>query len=125
MQGIREDIYQLPQQRIGAVSQLAIDDPDVIALWFGEPDLDTPDFIQDAAVSAMRAGQTRYAHRRGIEPLRQAICQYLNGLYGTSLDIERITCFGSGMTGIMVATQTLLANGDNIVLVSQIGRAHV
>lgn len=120
MDGIRHIIRDLPQQRIGAVSQLAIDDPDVIPLWFGEPDLDTPDFIQQAAIAAMRAGQTRYAHRRGIEPLRQAICEYLNGLYLADLDIDRITCYGSGMTAIMVTCQSLLSNGDNIVLVSPV-----
>ncbi|MFT5390154.1 MAG: aspartate aminotransferase [Gammaproteobacteria bacterium] len=118
MDGIRHIIQELPQQRIGAVSQLAFNDPDVIPLWFGEPDLDTPKFIQDTAIAAMRQGQTRYAHRRGIAPLRAAICDYLNGLYNVNLDSERITCFGSGMTAIMVATQTLLENGDNIVLVS-------
>lgn len=122
MQGIRPVIKELPQQRIGAVSQLAlgVEESDFISLWFGEPDLDTPDFIQDAAIAAMRAGETRYAHRRGITPLREAICSYLNGLYGVALDIERITCFGSGMTSIMVACQTLLGNGDNIVLISPI-----
>ena len=122
MEGIRSVIRDLPQQRIGAVSQLGLGDTesDVIALWFGEPDLDTPDFIKDAAVAALQAGETRYAHRRGIAPLREAICAYLNGLYGTELGEERITCFGSGMTSIMAACQTLLGNGDNIVLVSPI-----
>ena len=82
MEGIRSVIRDLPQQRIGAVSQLGLGDTesDVIALWFGEPDLDTPDFIKDAAVAALQAGETRYAHRRGIAPLREAICAYLNGL---------------------------------------------
>lgn len=120
MQGIRDGIYQLPQQRISAVSQLALGNPDVIPLWFGEPDLDTPDFIQQAAISAMQAGETRYAQRRGIDPLREAICDYLGGLYDIPLDVDRVTCFGSGMTSIMVAAQTLLANGDNIVLISPV-----
>ncbi|MEM7252795.1 MAG: pyridoxal phosphate-dependent aminotransferase [Pseudomonadota bacterium] len=119
MQGLRDIISDLPQQRIGAVAGLAIGNPDVIPLWFGEPDLDTPEFIRNAAIEAMNAGETRYAHRRGIPALRNAIRTYISDLYGIApLDDDRISCLGSGMTAIMVACQMLLNNGDNIVLVS-------
>ncbi|MCH9670720.1 MAG: pyridoxal phosphate-dependent aminotransferase [Gammaproteobacteria bacterium] len=119
MEGLRNVIATLPEQRIGAVAGLAINNPDVIPLWFGEPDLDTPEFIRDAAIKALGEGQTRYAHRRGIPALRSAIQKYLTDLYEIApLDIERISCLGSGMTAIMVSCQMLLNNGDNIVMVS-------
>jgi aspartate aminotransferase len=59
---------------------------DLCDLTVGEPDLDTPDFIKDAAVQALREGMTKYTDARGMEALRKAICQKLerdNGLHYT------------------------------------------
>ena len=48
---------------------------DVCGFAAGEPDFDTPDFIKEAAITALRNGQTKYAPTPGIEPLRQAIAR--------------------------------------------------
>ena len=117
---VRPANAEMQTQRIGEVSRIAIGDPDVIPLWFGEPDLDTPEFIRQAAIDAMQAGQTRYVNKRGIPELRQAILDYTQSQFGIGLDPERITVTGSGMTAIMIATETLVNNGDNVVLVSPI-----
>src|ERR1700721_2417678 len=58
---------------IGAVASLALGDPDIIALWFGETDLVTPAFIREAAKQALDEGRTFYTNARGITPLREAI----------------------------------------------------
>ena len=58
MPTVRKAISDMQTQRIGEVSRIAIGDPDVIPLWFGEPDLDTPEFIRRAAIDAMQAGHT-------------------------------------------------------------------
>ena len=59
MPTVRTAISQMQTQRIGEVSRIAIGDPDVIPLWFGEPDLDTPEFIRQAAIDAMQSGHPR------------------------------------------------------------------
>ena len=46
---------------------------DVIDLGAGEPDFDTPDNIKDAAIAAIRRGETKYTPVPGIPELRQAI----------------------------------------------------
>jgi len=46
---------------------------DVIDLGAGEPDFDTPDNIKDAAIAAIRRGETKYTPVPGIVELRQAI----------------------------------------------------
>ena len=120
MPTVRHAISEMETQRIGEVSRIAIGDPDVIPLWFGESDVDTPDFIGEAAIAAIRAGHTRYVNKRGIPELRQAVHDYMQGLYAVDLDPERITVTGSGMTAIMIATETLVDNGDNVVLISPI-----
>ena len=56
---------------------------DIIALGAGEPDFDTPEHIKEAAIRAIRDGQTKYTDVDGTPELRQAICDKLardNGL---------------------------------------------
>ncbi len=48
---------------------------DVIDFGTGEPDFDTPQFIKDAAIRALRQGKTKYTAVAGILPLRKAIAQ--------------------------------------------------
>jgi aspartate/methionine/tyrosine aminotransferase len=120
MPTVRTAISEMQTQRIGEVSRIAIGDPDVIPLWFGEPDLDTPEFIRQAAIDALQSGQTRYVNKRGIPELRQNILDYTQAQFGVGLEPERITVTGSGMTAILIATETLVNNGDNVVLVSPI-----
>ena len=47
---------------------------DVIGLGAGEPDFDTPDNIKEAAIAAIRRGETKYPPVEGIAELRAAIC---------------------------------------------------
>ena len=46
---------------------------DVLVLAAGEPDFDTPKNIQDAAIKAMKGGQTRYVPGKGTPELQKAI----------------------------------------------------
>src|SRR3546814_9341708 len=46
---------------------------DVIGLSAGEPDFDTPDFVKEAAIEAIRAGQTKYTLVDGTIALKEAI----------------------------------------------------
>jgi aspartate aminotransferase len=47
---------------------------DVISFGAGEPDFDTPPRIKEAAIQAMRRGQTKYTEVGGIPELRAAVC---------------------------------------------------
>jgi aspartate/methionine/tyrosine aminotransferase len=120
MAPIRSVIARMESQRIAEVARVGMERPDVIALWFGESDVDTPDFIRQAATAAMNEGRTFYVHRRGVLALRRELQSYLARLHGVTLDLERITVAASGMTAIMIALQCLVDNGDNVVVVSPI-----
>jgi len=50
---------------------------DVISFGAGEPDFDTPQRIKDAALDAMRRGQTKYTEVGGVPELRTAVCAKL------------------------------------------------
>jgi aspartate aminotransferase len=46
---------------------------DIVSLGFGEPDFDTPQHIQEAAIQAIRDGKTRYTQVDGTPELKDAI----------------------------------------------------
>ena len=50
---------------------------DVISFGAGEPDFDTPERIKEAALEAMRRGQTKYTEVGGVPELRAAVCAKL------------------------------------------------
>jgi aspartate/methionine/tyrosine aminotransferase len=118
--GIRPAIEALPASKIGEVAAVGFGDPAVVPLWFGESDLPTPSFIGDAAVAALRDGQTFYTHKRGIPALRQAIAEYLTRLHEKPVGAERVAVTSAGMSAIMLACQILVEPGDNVVIVSPV-----
>lgn len=61
---------------------------DVLDLCVGEPDFDTPAFIADAGVQAIRDGKTRYTPAAGIPQLRAAIAHDIRRLSTRDLDVD-------------------------------------
>jgi aspartate aminotransferase len=67
---------------------------DVCSFGAGEPDMDTPAYIKDAAVAALASGKTKYTASAGLLELREAICAKLkadNGLSYTP-DLVSVNC---------------------------------
>ena len=91
---------------------------DVIALGAGEPDFDTPDNIKNAAIEAIRRGETKYPPVSGIAPLREAIARKFkreNDLDYTPAQ----TIVGTGGKQILFnALMASLNPGDEVVIPS-------
>lgn len=89
---------------------------DVISLSVGEPDFDTPDNIKEAAIAAIRRGETKYPPVSGIVPLREAIARKFKR--ENSLDYKPSqTIVGTG--GKHVIYNALLATinpGDEVIV---------
>ena len=49
----------------------------MIFLNIGEPDFTAPPLVQEAAARAVHNGATQYTNALGLEPLREAISQYV------------------------------------------------
>src|SRR5476649_1684669 len=64
---------------------------DVIGLGTGEPDFDTPDNIKEAAIAAIRRGETKYTAVEGIPELRKAVAAKFRRENG--LDYTPAQCF--------------------------------
>lgn len=114
----RTEIERLQQNGITKVAFSRLDDPRVIPLWFGEGDLTTPEFIREAAKSALDDGKTFYVHTQGLPELRTAVKRYLDGLYGLDIHPDRITVPGAAMLGVTMAAQTALSRGDHALIVN-------
>ncbi|MCX5703263.1 MAG: pyridoxal phosphate-dependent aminotransferase [Candidatus Omnitrophica bacterium] len=57
------------------VKKLKSEGKDIVNLAAGEPDFDTPDFIKDAAIQAIKSGFTKYTPTTGIPELKKLICE--------------------------------------------------
>src|SRR5271154_1309764 len=64
---------------------------DVIGLGAGEPDFDTPDNIKEAAIAAIRRGETKYTAVEGIAELRDAVAKKFKR--ENNLDYAPAQCF--------------------------------
>jgi aspartate/methionine/tyrosine aminotransferase len=118
MRGLRSAIVNIEPQKISEVSNLALGDPDIIPLWFGESDLVTPDFIRDAAKRALDEGKTFYDHAGGTKALRASLVDYMQRIYGVAIAPERVLVPGSAMLGIAMAVGMLVEPGTNLIVVS-------
>jgi aspartate aminotransferase len=117
---VRQAIHDLETSRIADIVALGFGDPEVVALWYGEGDVPTPSFIGEAAAAAMRAGETFYTYKAGLPEQRQAIADYLTGLYTRPVAMERIVVTSAGIGALMLVAQALIDPGENLVIVAPI-----
>jgi aspartate aminotransferase len=89
---------------------------DVIGLAAGEPDFDTPENIKEAAIAAMRRGETKYTAVDGIPQLKDAIARKFKR--ENDLDYKR-SQVSVGTGGKQVLFNALVATinpGDEVVI---------
>jgi len=91
---------------------------DVIGLAAGEPDFDTPDNIKEAAIAAIRRGETKYTSIEGIPELRAAVAKKFKR--ENDLDYTAAQCFVApgGKSIIYNAMMATLNEGDEVIVVA-------
>ena len=96
--------------------QMKADGFDVIGFGTGEPDFDTPDNIKEAAIKAIRAGETKYTQATGLPELKKAVAARLLADTGVAYDASQIVV-NSGAKHVIFATfNTLLNPGDEVIV---------
>jgi aspartate/methionine/tyrosine aminotransferase len=88
----------------------------VIHLEIGEPDFQTPDCIQEAAIQALRDGKTGYTHSLGILPLREAIAEHYHARYGVEVSPDRILVTTGTSPAMWMIFAAILETGDQVLL---------
>ncbi|HSC18315.1 MAG TPA: pyridoxal phosphate-dependent aminotransferase [Rhizomicrobium sp.] len=89
---------------------------DVIGLGAGEPDFDTPNNIKDAAIAAIRRGETKYTAVEGIPELRAAIAEKFRRENSLQYRPSEIFVAPGGKAVIYTALMATLNAGDEVIV---------
>lgn len=88
----------------------------VISFGVGEPDFDTPDHIKEAAIVAIKEGDTRYTPAGGTLKLKQAIVDKLRRENGLEYQTNQIVVSVGAKHSLYNAFQVLCQPGDEVIL---------
>ncbi len=100
----------------GKAKQMKAQGIDVLSFSAGEPDFNTPERIQNAAIMAMQQGQTKYTPTPGILPLRQAIVDKFHKEYGYEITPEMVIVSCGAKHSIYLALAALIDPGDEVLI---------
>ncbi|HEX9262937.1 MAG TPA: pyridoxal phosphate-dependent aminotransferase [Candidatus Binatia bacterium] len=89
---------------------------DVVNFSAGEPDFDTPEHIKAAAVEALRKGMTKYTDVKGIEPLREAICEKYRREHDLAYRKEDVLVSCGAKHSLYNVLQAVVNPGDEVVI---------
>ena len=105
-----------------AVTQMARDlkaaGRDVIGLGAGEPDFDTPDNIKEAAIAAIRRGETKYTAVEGIPELRAAVARKFKRENNLDYSVAQTFVAPGGKAIVFNALLATLNPGDEVICVA-------
>ena len=82
----------------------------------GEPDFNTPDYIIEAAKTALDKGYTKYTPSAGILPLREAICKKFKDDNGLTYEPGQIVASNGAKHSLFLACQALIEKGDEVII---------
>ena len=89
---------------------------DIIGLSLGEPDFNTPEFIKDAAISAVNDNWNSYSPVDGYLDLKAAICNKFKRDNGISYEPSQIVVSTGAKQSIANVCMVLLNPGDQVLL---------
>lgn len=88
----------------------------IIGLGAGEPDFDTPDNIKEAAIAAIKSGDTKYTAVDGTPALKKAICAKFSRENGLEYTPEQVTVGTGGKQVLYNALMATLNPGDEVIV---------
>ncbi len=98
------------------VAELKAQGIDIIGLSAGEPDFDTPDFVKDGAIAAIRAGQTKYTNVDGTPALKSAIRDKFARDNGLNYALDQISVNVGGKHTLFNAIVASVDAGDEVII---------
>ena len=112
---LNSNLSSLKRSGIRVYTNLARETPDCAMLTIGEPDLDTPQPIKDAAWAALQRGSTHYAPNQGIPALRQAVADYETDR-GNSTGPEQVLITVGSTQALFTALLGILNPGEEVIV---------
>ena len=89
---------------------------DIIGLSLGEPDFNTPEFIKDAAIQAVKDNYNSYSPVDGYTDLKSAICEKFKRDNGLEYQASQIVVSTGAKQSIANVCMILLNPGDEVLL---------
>lgn len=97
------------------VKELKAQGKDVIGFGAGEPDFDTPDIIKQAAIEAIRGGNTKYTPVGGTPELKKAVCATIFSDYGLNMTPDNVIISCGAKHSLFNLFLTLFEKGDEVI----------
>lgn len=114
---ISQRVKEISKSAIHEMTRLSSQYEDVAFLSWAKPTSDTPEFIREAAVKAIRDGLTGgYSPSTGLPELRSAICQKLEKDNGIDADMSEIIVTVGAIEGLAAAVLAVVDPGDEVIL---------
>lgn len=89
---------------------------DVIGFGAGEPDFNTPDNINDAAITAIRDGFTKYTPASGLDELKQAVSDKFKEFNNLEYGTDQIVISNGGKHCLTNIFTAIINEGDEVVI---------
>ncbi|MCD4848339.1 MAG: pyridoxal phosphate-dependent aminotransferase [Candidatus Aegiribacteria sp.] len=110
-------VMKISKSAIHEMTRLSKQYDDVAFLSWAKPTSDTPEFIREAAVKAIRNGLTGgYSPSQGLPELREAICRKLVKDNDIVADITDIIVTVGAIEGLAAAVMAVIDPGDEVIL---------
>lgn len=100
----------------GRVTELRAQGIDIIGLSAGEPDFDTPDFVKEAAIKAIRDGDTKYTVVDGTAALKEAVVKKFKRDNDLEYAAAQVTVNSGGKHTLFNALVATLDTGDEVII---------
>jgi aspartate/methionine/tyrosine aminotransferase len=88
---------------------------DIVHLEIGEPDFDTPRYIADAAVEALREGYTHYGPSAGLPEVREVFAEYISRTRGVDYGGEHVVITPGAKPIIFFTMLACVEEGDEVI----------
>ncbi len=112
---LNQNLSPLRRSDIRVYTSLANATPGCVKLTIGEPDFDTPAPIKDAAIAALRGGQTHYAPNQGMAALREAAADY-ETRRGNRVTSDQVLITIGACQALFTALLGILNPGEEIIV---------
>jgi aspartate/methionine/tyrosine aminotransferase len=88
----------------------------IIHMEVGEPDFPTAPHINQAAINALKGGETKYTHSLGLPLLREAVARSYNNKFNLELDPNQVIITSGTSPAMLVLFMGLLDQGHEVVM---------
>ena len=113
---LNEAVTKVELSGIRQFTYMVRDTPGACALTIGEPDLNTPDVIKEAAKAALDANDTHYPPGNGFPYLLQAVSEYEAREHGLHYAPNEIIMTVGATEALFASLSTILNPGDEVII---------